>query len=172
MKKLFILLVPFIITSCISLRKAPSNFTYRIEVAKKFKRQFPKELAYIFEDPKDANQFYKYINTKFQLNDTDVGYNVPITIDNKSYFITYHEAEIADKKLNLLGIAVDATLAVNDLDPVFDQGYVKRNGHWFLALTVYDENNNNCLKSKYPERKNVLDFLNLLQNEYLNSHSL
>ena len=172
MKKLFILLFACVITSCISLRKAPTNFTYKIEVAKKFKRQFPKELAYIFEDPKDANEFYKYIDSKFQLNNTDVGLNVPIIIDNKAYFITYHEAEIPDKKLNLLGIAVDATLVANELDPVFDKGYVNRVGHWFLAITVYDENNNNCLKSKYPERKNVLDYLNLLQNEYLNSHSL
>ena len=169
MKKLFILLLAFIITSCISLRKAPTNFTHRIEIANKFKRQFPKELAYIFEDPKDANQFYKYINTKFQLNDNDVGLNVPVSIDNNTYFITYHEAEIPDKKLNLLGIVVDATLVVNEMDPLFDDGYVKRYGHWFLALIVYDNNDNNCLSSNYPERKLVLDYLKLLQNEYLNS---
>lgn len=172
MKKLFILLLATTVTSCISLRKAPSNFTHKIEVAKKFKRQFPRELAYIFEDPKDANQFYNYINIKYQLNDIDVGSNVPVVIDNKTYFITYHEAEIPDKKLNLLGIAVDATLIVNKIDPIFDQGYVKRVGHWFLALTVYDEDDNNCLKSKHPDRKMVLDYLNLLQNEYINNPSI
>ena len=169
MKKLIILLLSVTATSCISLRKAPTNFTHRIEVAKKFKRDFPKELAYIFEDPKDANQFYNYINIKYQLNDTDVGSNVPVVIDNKTYFITYHEAEIPDKKLNLLGIAIDATLVVNRLDPVFKDGYVKRVGHWFIALTVYDENDKNCLKSKHPEQKMVLDYLSLLHNEYLNS---
>jgi len=35
---------------------------------------------FIFEDPKAANQFYKYINTKFELQDINVFEDVPFTI--------------------------------------------------------------------------------------------
>ncbi|WP_299100468.1 hypothetical protein [uncultured Winogradskyella sp.] len=172
MKKLYLVVLFTSFFSCISLRKAPEYFTYKLEVAKKFKRQFPKEIAYIFEDPKAANQFYQYIDKKYRLNDSNVGINVPIVIDNKTFYFTYYEAEIPDKKLNLLGLAIDTARAANDKDPIFTNGYVKRQGHWFLALTVYDEKDNNCLNKTNSDRKIVLDYLKLLQNEYLNSHSL
>ncbi len=158
-------------TSCISLRKAPSIATHKIATAKKFQRKFPRETAFIFEDPKDADKFYNFINTKFELNDMDVGFDVPISINKVTYYLTYHEAEIPNKKLNLLGLAVDASLKIKGLDPIFQDGYVEREGHWFLAITIYDSDGKNCLKRSYPARKIVLDYLRLLQNEYLNTSS-
>ncbi|MCT4629283.1 hypothetical protein [Winogradskyella sp.] len=169
MKRLLFGLLFISLSSCITIRKAPKITTHKISTAKKFQRKFPKEKAFIFEDPKNADEFYHFINTKFKLNDIDVGFDVPITINNKTYYFTYYEAEIPDKKFNLLGLAVDATLKVKGMDPLFDEGYVKRNGHWYIAITVYDEENKNCLKSKYPNRKAILDYLRLLHNEYLHS---
>ncbi|NRD21495.1 hypothetical protein HNV08_15680 [Winogradskyella eckloniae] len=167
--KLRLIILFLCISSCITLRKAPEYFTYKVEIAKKFKRQFPKELAFIFEDPKDANQFYNYINKKFLLNDTDVGLNVPLVIDNNTYYLTYYESEIPDKKLNLLGLAIDATRLANDRDPLFNDNYVQRKGHWFIAITVFDAFDKNCLAPNHEDQKLILDYLQILQNEYLNS---
>ncbi len=168
MRQLLTIMLLFLLSSCITLRKAPEVTTHKVATAKKFQRKFPKQKAFIFEDPKEADQFYNYINIKFQLNDNDVGFDVPIDINNNLYYFTYHEAEIPDKKFNLLGLTVDAALTANKLDPIFNN-YVNRKGHWFIAITVRDVENKNCLNSNYKNRKEVLDYLQLLQNEYLNS---
>ena len=67
MKQLAIILVLLIFSSCIPLRIAPNIDDYKIKVAKKFKRKLPKTNAFIFEDPKEADAFYNYINIKYNL---------------------------------------------------------------------------------------------------------
>jgi len=66
--------------SCIPIRIAPNIKDYQLTQWKKFKRSLPKRHMFIFEDPKAANQFYKYINTKFELQDINVFEDVPFTI--------------------------------------------------------------------------------------------
>lgn len=138
--------------------------------AKKFKRKLPRETSFIFKDPKKADEFYHYVNTKYQLNHTDVGYNVPITIDGKTCYLTYNEASIDDKKMNLLGLVVDAKLEDEGLTPLFDS-YVKRKGHWYLIITVFDENIKNCLLEDHPLRQKTIEYLKDLKKEYLSTHN-
>ncbi len=69
MKQLATILFFLIFSSCIPLSIAPNIEDYKIKVAKKFKRKLPKDYAFIFEDTKEANEFYNYINLKYELND-------------------------------------------------------------------------------------------------------
>ncbi|NVN17085.1 hypothetical protein GUA46_01920 [Muricauda sp. HICW] len=58
-----------LLSSCIPLRIAPNIKDYKLIQGKRFKKGLPKKSVFVFEDPKDANEFYEYINTKFQLDD-------------------------------------------------------------------------------------------------------
>lgn len=138
-------------------------------VARKFKRKLPKRHAFIFEDPKKANEFYNYINTKYELDHLDVEYNVPFIIDNKEYFFSFHETEIPDKTLNLVPMFIDATLSSQDYDPIFEDIHQTRKGNWYLVLTVSDNDFKDCLKSNYESREKVLKYLRDLKTEYLNT---
>lgn len=80
MRILVVLLIVFMF-SCIPLRIAPKIETDKVMVARKFKRKIPKQNAFIFEDTKDANEFYNYVNIKYQLDHNDVEFNVPFVIN-------------------------------------------------------------------------------------------
>lgn len=153
--------------SCIPLRIAPNIKTDKVMVAKKFKRKLPKRYAFIFEDPKDANEFYYYVNTKYELNHLDVEYNVPFIAEGKEYFFSFHETEIPDKTLNLGLIFVDLILESKDWDPMFVDDYETRKGNWYLVITVSDDAFNDCLKPNYNSREDILKYLRNLKMEYL-----
>ncbi len=95
MKNFFLILLVFAITSCIPVKIAPKfqNQDYKVMKAKKFQRKLPKETSFIFKDPKNADEFYYYINKKFNLNHKDVGFNVPFQIDGETLYLSYHEVE-------------------------------------------------------------------------------
>ncbi len=60
-------------------------------VAKKIKRNLPREYALISTDPKDADEFYNYINTKYELNHQNVEWNVPFMIDKENFFFSFYD---------------------------------------------------------------------------------
>ena len=138
-------------------------------VAKKFKRKLPKQHAFIFEDPKDANEFYNYVNTKYELNHQDVEWNVPFKIKGETFYFTFYEVEIPNKTLNILPIFIDTALTNKDWEPIFEGNYVTRKGNWYLAITVTDYGFKDCLKPDYIKRGDILKYLRTLRLEYLNS---
>jgi len=166
---LFVLFLLFY--SCIPLRVAPTIETDKVMVAKRFKRKLPKQNAFIFEDPKDANEFYSYINTKYELNHIDVGMNTPMLIEGKTYYVTFHEVEIPDKTFNILAIFVDLALYKSDLEPMFEDNYVSRKGNWYLVITVEDEAFKDALSDKYPERQHIINYLQDMRKEYLSTYN-
>lgn len=167
MKKSLVVLLFFLIYSCIPLRIAPKIEDNKVMVAKKFKRKLPKDYAFIFEDPKDADEFYNYINTKFQLNNYDVNYQVPIIVNNSTYYMTFHETEIPTKTLNLALIAVDAKLEQGGNNAIFEDDHISRKGHWYLVLTVIDTEGNDSLKPDYKDRQALISYLKELKTEYI-----
>ncbi|QXP79284.1 MULTISPECIES: hypothetical protein [Winogradskyella] len=110
MKKLLAIAVVFSFTSCIPVKIAPrfKNQDYKIMQAKKFHKDMPRETSFIFKDSKEAEEFYNYINKKHQLNHVDVGYNVPFQLKNETLYLSYHEAERTDEKVNLPFAVIDA----------------------------------------------------------------
>ena len=87
-KQLLVVILAIVVHSCIPLRIAPNIEDYKITKGKKFKRSLPKRQMFIFEDSKEAQEFYNYVNTKFQLDHVDVYDNVPFTILDKQYFFS------------------------------------------------------------------------------------
>jgi hypothetical protein len=138
MKSLLLMFFLLLFTSCIPLRIAPNIKEEKLIVAKKFKRSLPRKHSYVFEDPKDADEFYNYINTKYELNHEDVEFNVPVLINENEYFLSFHEVERITKTLNLIPLLIDAGLDSKGYSPVMEDSYSSREGNCYIVLTISD----------------------------------
>ncbi len=157
--------------SCIPIRIAPNIDDYKVTKGKKFKRSLPKREMFVFEDPKDINHFYNYIDTKFQLNNQNVYDDIPFTINDSQYFFSFYEVEIPTKIVNLGGVIVDAMLDNAGVDPVFEESYGIRKGYWYIAIEVYSDLEKDCLQVDALSRDVVLKYLRTLKQEYLITHN-
>lgn len=172
MKHIYLIFLLFlIISSCIPVKIAPQIEDYKITTAKKFKRKLPKQASFIFNDPKDSGEFYDYVNNKYDLNDKDVGYNVPFEIDKKTYYLTYVETERQTKTINLPLVIADAKRESNGNTKLFEDSYTNRTGKWYIILTVFDDDLNNCLKDDYVNKEKVTSYLKSIKDEYLTTYN-
>lgn len=169
MKGPLIIFILFLFTCCIPVRIAPKIKEEKVKIAKRFKRHLPKTYSYIFKDPKDADEFYNYINTIYQLNHKDVEFNVPVLINKNEYFISFYEVEIPTETINLVPVLIDAKLESVGSSGILQDVYVTRKGTWYIVLTVSDSKMNDSLHPKYTNRQEVLTFLKKLRLEYLNT---
>jgi hypothetical protein len=169
MKKLPIFALAILMSSCIPYKIAPrfKNEDYKIMKAKKFKRKQPRETSFIFKDPKDADQFYYYINKKYNLNHKDVGLNTPFQFNGKTYYLSYREVKRTDETANIGLALVDLVLNEKVGTTVFHNNYSSRKGHWYIILTVYDDDVSNCLLDKHPDKSIIVEYLKDLKHEYL-----
>jgi hypothetical protein len=154
--------------SCIPLRIAPNIKDYKLTQGKRFKKGLPKKNVFVFEDPKDANEFYDYINTKFNLNNYYVDVQVPFLVDGNTYYFSFYEVEIPTKTINLIPLALDVALnKAADMEPVFDEAHTSRIGNWYIAIEVFSDTEEDCLAENSISREKVLSYLRKLKNEYL-----
>ncbi|NER14830.1 hypothetical protein GWK08_15340 [Leptobacterium flavescens] len=170
MKKTSLLLVFCVFTSCIPLQIAPNIDDYKIRKARKFKRKLPMGHAFIFNDPKDANEFYHFVNIKYQAQG-NAEHNVPFHVDDKTYYLSFYETEKNTSTVNLIPIIVDAALEEKGHDPYFEDIEYTRSGKWYLALFVTDSELNDCLHPGYETRDKIAAYLEDLRQEYLNTHN-
>lgn len=171
MYKNFLLLTLSIITltSCIPTKIAPRIEGDKVMYAKKFKRKLLREYTFIFEDPKQANEFYKYINTKYERNHKDVRYNTPIIVDGITYYLTFRETERQTETVNLVPIAIDAVLDDNNAPKLLKDVHVTRTGIWYILISVRDDDLKDCLHPNYKSRAAIIKYLRKLRHEYLNT---
>jgi len=169
MKYVSAALLAFFFVSCIPLQIAPNFEGGKIFPPKKFKKQLPHNYVYAFEDPKDANEFFEYMNAKFQIVYDDTTGNIPIEIDNKIYYLTFYEVARSTKTVNLIPMAIDAGLEENGYTPVLEEAHETRIGKWFITLTITDEDLQDALKPEYENHKNVLAYADTMREEYLNT---
>ncbi len=176
-KQLLVVILAIVVQSCIPLRIAPNIEDYKITKGKKFKRSLPKRQMFIFEDSKEAQEFYNYVNTKFQLDHIDVYDNVPFTILDKQYFFSFYEVEIVDKGINIAGPILAAVgnkmLQIGD-EPseIFNtDSKTYRNGNYYIAVEVYSDAEKDCLAENSLSRNMVLEYLRQLKKKYLATHN-
>ncbi len=116
--KIIVSCLLILLYSCIPLNKAPKIEGDLIVNAKKFKKGLPNLQGYIFKDTKNANEFYNFINTIFDLKHINVDSNLPIIINNKTYYLSFYERERTTNTLNLIPIVADITLEKKGIDPL------------------------------------------------------
>ena len=161
-------LLPFF--SCIPFKIAPDIDGHKVMMAKKFKKDLPLDYAYVFEDTKDADEFYYFVNSKFDLDFVNVEMNVPVKIEERTYFISFFEREKTTETLNLIPVVIDGMLNSGGIGPIMEDAHSSRNGYWFILLTVLDNDMNDALAPAHSKRDQVVQFLNDLQQEYTNTH--
>lgn len=169
--QLLVLLSIFFFHSCIPLRIAPKIRDHKITQGKRFKRSLPKRQMFIFEDPKEANAFYDYVNTKFALEQQQVYDDVPFELKGKQYFFSFYEVEIPTKTINLIPIVIDGLLDRTEVGPVLEDVHSSRIGNWYLAIEVYSDDEKDCLHENSLSRSLVLNYLRTLKEEYLSTHN-
>ncbi|GHC46065.1 hypothetical protein [Ulvibacter litoralis] len=163
----FIIILLLVTTSCIPLRVAPNLEEGKIVKAKKFVNNLPNQFSYVFDDPKEANEFYYYINAKYQLNYDDFNGNIPVVINGQTCYLTFYEVNKETKTVNLVPVLVDAALEDKGHAPVLKSLEVTRSGKWYLALTVTDDHLNDCLNEEHQNFEEVEKYVSNLRNEYL-----
>ncbi len=168
-KLLFIIVWCFSFYSCIPLKIAPDIKGAKIYNGKKFLKQLPKQNVYVFNDPKNANEFYAYINAKYKIDYDDQGGNIPIQINDNLYYLTFYEVERSTKTINLIPIVADAALENKGQDPLFEDMYTYRSGSWYIALTINDEDFKDLLSESAPSHKKIIEHLDAMRTEYLST---
>tara|TARA_R110000868_G_scaffold180489_4_gene421116 strand:+ start:290 stop:910 length:621 start_codon:yes stop_codon:yes gene_type:complete len=178
MKKVILLVSCFcIFQSCIPLRIAPVINDYKVVKGKKFKRTLPKRQMFIFKDTKDAEQFYYYVNTKFELNHIDVYDNVPFLINGETYFFSFYEVEIPDKGIDMItpiiGVIGNSLLTFGDerADVFNEEAKMYRQGNYFIAMEVFSDLEKDCLADNSFSKEIVLKYLRELKQEYIATHN-
>ena len=166
MKKLIGCLLILSIYSCIPFKIAPKIEGDKIVKAKKFKKNLPNSYGFVFEDTKKANEFYNFINTKYNLKHVNVDVNVPIIIDNTTYYLSFFEREKSTETLNLIPLAIDMSRENKGNDPILENLHTSRSGFWYVVLTVTDNELKDCLKPSYPNQEVVVKHLKKLRTEY------
>lgn len=178
MKKVIIVVIVFLnFQSCIPLRIAPTIQDYKITKGKKFKRSLPKRQMFIFTDTKEAEHFYNYVNTKFQLKHIDVYDNVPFKINENQFFFSFYEVTIDDKSVNL-ATPVLATIGNkliqgedDDTEYFSTDTQIRRSGNYYIAMEVYSDTDPDSLQKNSINYPDVLSYLRDLKKEYLATHN-
>lgn len=171
MKNFWVYLFVFSLYSCIPLRIAPEIKDEKITNAKKFKKDLPNFQGFIFEDTKNANEFYNFINIKYDLKHVNVGANIPIIINNNTFYLSYFERERETKTLNLVPMIADAKLNQNGYDTLLEDLHTSRNGVWYIIITVTDFEIKDCLNQNHPQNQDVIKYLKNLKKEYFSSNN-
>ena len=164
---LLAIFVLIFVSSCIPIRIAPNIKDYKLTKGKRFKRGLPKKTIFVFEDSKNANEFYEYINTKFQLNDYYVDVQVLFLVDGQTFYFSFYEVEIPTKTINLIPLALDVALnRAADTEPIFEDAHTSRIGNWYTAVEVFSDSEKDCLLEGSVSREIVLPYLRELKTEY------
>ncbi|MEO9893537.1 hypothetical protein [Aurantibacter sp.] len=165
--------IVFAFQSCIPLRIAPDIDTYKISKGKKFKRGLPKRQMFIFEDSKQAGEFYEFVNAKYKLGDVDVYDDIPFQIGGLDYFFAFYEIDIPDKSVNFLPVlfeqAFNATLNIEDENSA--EPVELRKDNFYIAIEVYSDFEKDCLSSEALSKESVLNYLSTLRQEYLTTNN-
>ena len=173
MKHLYRFLTLLLLTSCIPYKFAPKIAGDHVQLAKKFHKKLPRQRAFIFEDTKEAGEFYDYLYYKLRpdpnLHPDDFAYNLPIELDGVQGFLTFYEVERSSNTLNLIPLVIDAALEVNDYDSLLEDTYTSRTGHWYIVMILRDDAVNDMLNVEHEHYNSAKQYLSNLKKEYLNT---
>ena len=170
MKFFYFITALFLFQSCVPVQVAPKLKNDKVTKGKKFKKDLPDVHTYIFRDPKDVDEFYNYINIKYECNDEYVDDMVPVIIDDHLYYLSWYETDKSSSTLNLGGMIVDKALENEGVSPLFDRtGYTRTSDTWYIALHLLDFQRNDVLHPDHEKRDRAIQFFKEMRQEYLST---
>jgi len=166
MKNIIILLLVIVTTSCVPIAIAPDLENGKVIKGKKFQRKLPNRYTYVFNDPKNADEFYYFVNAKFDCNHQYVEDNVPVEINGKTFYLSFYEAEKTTTTINLIPILIDAKRESNGKDPILENVHASRNGKWYILLMITADDFEDGLNPESEHYNDVEVFAQNLKDEY------
>jgi hypothetical protein len=172
MRNLYILILLFCITSCIPIKIAPQIKEDKIKIGKKFNKGLPKNYTYIFKDPKAADEFYNYINIKYDLKHNMVDDRVPIWIDKRLYRVSFFEVGKNTRILNLAGFVFDKVMEQENIPlGIGSEIHVLGRDNYYIALEVLDYEGNDALHPKHKNNEVIVKYLKDMRQQYLTTYN-
>ena len=171
MRYLSLLIIALAVSSCIPVKIAPQIKDYKIKSGQKFHKNLSHHQAFIFNDPKDAYEFYSFINIVYELNNIDVAADVPFLINSKEYYFSFHEVERTSNTLNLIPVIIDLKLKEEGVGPLLEPIYESRKGNWYIIVNVFDSDGNDALHLENKSRKEVERYLKEMKTLYFSHHN-
>ena len=171
----FVLLL--ILSSCIPFQVAPTIKDYKLTKGKRFKKGLPEKTTFVFEDPKEHGEFYKFINTKYGLNDYYVDVEVPFEIEGETFYFSFYEVVKKSKALFLLPLATDvaihAATNADEFEPSVanEDNSILEGDYFYIVMEVYSDEEKDCLHKGSSNSQKVLTYLQDLKTEYLATHN-
>lgn len=161
------LLLCTLLCACIPVQLAPQISDYKIKKGQRFHKDLSHHYSFIFNNPKNDNEFYNYMNTVYELQNIDELMDIPIAVEEKIFLFSFYEVDKGSTTLNLIPVIVDAKLNEEGFDPMLESLYSTRKGYWYIIVTVFDENGNDALHPSHRSRLAIQKYLNELRTTFL-----
>ena len=138
---------------------------------KRFLKQLPFRHGFVFKDPKDAREFYQFVNVKLADTSEWSAINLPFQLEGTKFYLSLYEVKKTTKMFNLLPFLIDKKLMEKGNDPLLSEHYRSRIGQWYLLLTVHDDTLEDALAPQHSQRNELIHFLEALRKEYLSTNN-
>ena len=175
MKKIiFLLAITLLYAACIPLKIAPQIPDYKVTKGKRFHKQLPKQELFIFNDPKNEDEFFQFLSAKYGAETLETEYYIPFKLNSITYFLSYYEVARNSKTLNFAPILIDAARngSKKKRKPILEDIYTtKRDDIWYIAISITSTKSADCLNVLYNKQPEVVQYLKKLKHEYLNTHN-
>jgi hypothetical protein len=89
----------------------------------------------------------------------------------QTVFMSFYERDRISETGNLIPLLIDGILINQDYDPVLENAYSSRKAHWYILITVTDQEFKDCLAPDYPSRQPIIAALKELKDEYLSTQN-
>ncbi|WP_420571223.1 hypothetical protein [Kordia sp.] len=162
------LLLVFFFTSCISIKKAPeiTEVGYSIIEGKKLKKALGKSNHFIFLNHLSESDLTSFIIYKLDAADDSYLQNLPVTIHDTRFLMTFYTVKSKDKTLDLFSPIVNRALN-NKLNTDFDEDIqIDEFEYYYVAVYVESDIEADSLKEKSIHRAIVERYLVDLMDEY------
>ena len=152
------MLLLFLVTSCITVKKAPKIEDYKILDGKQFqKRNFTENTAFIFQNDLKMIDFRSFLADRYQLSSFKRTMRIPVLIDSLPFELFVFTPEIKQQKVNFIG----AIISKDPEDITMDEETFD-----YVGISVSRIDDTDCLSERSIYHNLVRRYLEDLKDEY------
>ncbi|WP_340200990.1 hypothetical protein [Ascidiimonas sp. W6] len=159
MKKItFLAAFMLIISSCVTIKKAPAIDDYRVMKGKEFqKKNFTSQTAFIFQNDLKMIDFRSFLAEKYDLHSFKSTMRIPVVFEDISFELFVFTPEKKEQKINF----INAIISKNADDISVDESTYD-----YVAISVSRIDDADCLSETSIYHKLVLRYLEDLKDTY------
>ncbi|MFK7748899.1 MAG: hypothetical protein AB8B65_10935 [Kordia sp.] len=167
-KRIAIFILVLALTNCITIKKVPeiTEIGYSIIEGKKLKKSLGKSNHFIFLNHLSESDLTAFISYKLNADDDSYLQNIPVSINETRFLMTFYTVKSQEKTLNLLSPVVNRAIN-NSLNTGFNEDIqVDEYEFHYVAVYVESDMEADSLKEASIHRSIVERYLVELMDEY------